>query len=313
MTNAEPLILVLTVLALLWFFGWWLNKIQSLPNNNRYSNPRGEEITPYLHVLGLNESQRNELKAIINDGEQATLAKFIAYYRPGFDELDKYIGTLRKRYLEILDKPIAKATEIQKIAAICRIALDGQPQPFNFGMLSKDELRSLYEYNPQIDRRLNKEFIKKFGDIQFMENFNVYKQLISEKSGSTLYVSKTDSCRLLLEMLANNGVVLRGRRIELNDRLRVLKLEQLNNMAKELKIRKTFQSIEIAVQTLAQVPGSAILLAMIYSIDDLFFLDPNAIDVKSIELELSICSCYAKLIFSAIRQPTPNILLRQSL
>jgi hypothetical protein len=312
MTTAEPLILVLTFLTLLWFVGTQLNKVNSTSGNRRQTKSQGTEITPYLHVLGLKEYQCNELKAIVSHSDELALKKFIAYYRPGFVELDIFIDELRKRFLDNLGKPLTKASEIEKIAAANRLLLNNQPEPYDFTVLSKSEVRVLLEFGADKGHAVNEEFIRRFGDAQFLENFYAYKQLLRTQD-RMLYIPKKDSNRPLLDMLANHGVVLKGRKIELKDRLRILPLKQLNDMAKELKLRKTFQSHDHAVQSLAMAPGSAILLAMVYSIDDLFYLAPKAVDVEAIERELNIWSSYAKLIVWPGKQSAPNLALRQSL
>ena len=313
MTSAEPLVLVLTTVVVLWFVGARLNKVNSLASNLHTPRSRGTEITPYLHVLGLNEHQCNELKAIVQHNEELALKKFIAYYQPGIEELDRYIDHLRKRFLENLGKPLANASDIEKIAAANRLLLNDQPEPYDFTVLSKSEIRILLEFGSRNKGyAVTKEFIQNFGDAQFLENFNAYKQLMHNQD-RTLYIPKKDSSRPLLDMLANNGVVLKGRKIALKDRLRVLPLKQLNDMARELKIRKTFQSHDHAVETLATAPGSAILLAMVYSVDDLFYLAPNAVDVAAIEHELNVWSAYAKLIAWPGKHAAPNLALSQSL
>lgn len=312
MITSEPLFIVIAVLTVLWFVGWLLNKIQSKSSSYSGQSPHnGVEISPYLHVMGLNESQCNELKAILEHGDNATLVKFIAYYRPRFIELDYYIDSLRKKYLQVLNKPVEKATEIEKIAAVNRVPLDNQPHDFDFDSLTKAELRTIYDFNPGFDSALDEQFIKIFGDIDFLENFKVYTQLMKNSDGVTVFVTKKDPQRPVMEMLTANGVVRRGRRIELKDRLRILSLEQLNKMAKELKIQKIFQTHENAVNSLAQVPGSAILLAMIYSIDDLFFLHPYAVDIKAIQRELALWNSLAKLLTQKTRVPADKILLTQ--
>jgi hypothetical protein len=312
MITAEPLFLVLSFLALLWFVGAQLNKVNSPSRIRRRTNAHGTEITPYLHALGLKEYQCNELKAIVSHSDELALKKFIAYYRPGFVELDTYIEALRNRFLENLGKPLAKASDIEKIAAANRLLLNDQPDPYDFTVLSKSEVRVLLEFGAHKGVAVNEEFVQHFGDAQYLENFNAYKQLLRNQ-GCTLCVPRNDANRSLLDMLASHGVVLKGRRIELKDRLRILSLKQLNDMARELKIRKTFQSHDHAIQTLATAPGSAILLAMIYAIDDLFYLDPNAVDVEAIERELEVWSAYAKLIAWPGKQTAPDLALTQSL
>lgn len=312
MTAAEPLILVLTFLILLWFVGVQLNRVNSPPSHGRQSKSLGTEITPYLHVSGLKEYQCNELKAIVNHGDELALKKFSAYYHPVFVELDTYIDELRQRFLQNLGKPLTTASDIEKIAATNRLLLKDQPEPYNFSVLSKSEIRLLLEFGTDKCRAVNQEFIQHFGDAQFLENFNAYKQLLRNQD-RTLYIPKKDNNRPLLDMLAGHGIVLKGRKIELKDRLRILPLKQLNDMSRELKLRKTFQSHDHAVQSLAMAPGSAILLAMIYSIDDLFYLDPKSVGVEAIERELNIWNCYAKLIVWPGKQTAPNLALSQSL
>ena len=309
MSSTEPLLLVLAVLALLWFVGAQLNKLNATTGSQ--PTARGEQITPYLHVTGLQDYQLEELKAIVQHGDESTLTKFIAYYRPALLELDSYIQQLRMRFLDNLGKPPESATDIEKIAAANRLLLNDSPEPYDFNQLSKSEVRILLEHGEHKGRHVNDEFVQRFGDAQFVENFSAYKQLLRNQP-YTLYVPKRDPNRPLLDLLAKTGVVSKGRRVQLQDRLRIMPLAQLNDMARELKIGKIFQSHEHAVEALAKVPGSAILLAMVHSIDDLFFLDPNAINVAAIEHELSVWSVFAKLISRPAKQASPNPVLRRS-
>jgi hypothetical protein len=312
MTSAEPLILVLTVLAILWIVGAQLNKTHPLPAHRPQAKAHGKEITPYLHVTGLQDFQCNELKAIVSHCDELALKKFIAYYRPGIVELDHYIEILHKRFLDNLGKPPASASDIEKIAAANRVLLNDQPEPYDFSVLSKAEVRLLVEFGGYKGRVVNDEFVQRFGDADFIENFAAYKQLLRNRE-RIMYIPKKDSQRPLLDLLASHGVVLKGRKIELQDRLRILPLNQLNDMARELKLRKTFQSHEHAVQSLAKAPGSAILLAMIYSIDDLFYLRPKAVDMDNVERELNVWEAYAKLIAWPAKQLAPNLAVSQSL
>jgi hypothetical protein len=312
MTSAEPLLLVLIVLAILWIVGAQLNKTHPLPTRRPQPKAQGKEITPYLHVTGLQDFQCNELKAIVSHCDELALKKFIAYYRPGIVELDHYIQLLYKRFLDNLGKPPASASDIEKIAAANRVLLNDQPDPYDFTILTKADMRLLLEFGELKGHDVNEEFVQRFGDANFIENFNAYKQLLRNQE-RTLYVPKKDDQRPLLDLLASHGVVLKGRKIELQNRLRILPLSQLNDMARELKLRKTYQSHEHAVQSLAKAPGSAILLAMIYSIDDLFYLRPKAVDMDAVERELNVWTAYAKLIAWPAKQLAPNLAVNQSL
>ena len=312
MEGVASLLLVLITITVLWIVGRQLAKIPARENSTGKPRSRGIEIQPFLYATGLKDYQANELRAIIDYGDELALSKFIAYYHPGFVELDQYLLRLRQRFSENLGKPLILASEIEKIAATNRTLFNDQPEPFDFTILTKSEFRLLLEFTSDQGRFINQEFMQQFGDTRFLEHFNEFKQLWHINS-RTQYIPKNDAHRPLLDMLSANGTVLRGRKIDLQQRLSVLRLDQLNEMARELKLRQSFESLDKATQALSQIPGSAILLAMIYSIDDLFFINSELINVRAIERELNVYAAYAKLICWAAKQATPNTALSRSL
>lgn len=273
---------------------------------------RGKEITPFLHVLGLKDIQVQELKAIVQHGDENALTKFSAYYHPGFIELDYYIAVLRKRFLENLGKPVHNASEIEKIAATNRTLFNDQPSPFDLTVLDTAQLKNIYEFEGEKGLFVNREFVRSFGDDKFLENYTNYKQLYRSYA-YTFYAPKSDPRRPLLDMLADQQILLKGRKIDLHYRLSILQLDQLNQIAHELNLSDTFQNRKDAIQALAKIPGSAILLAMIYSIDDLFHIDPAAVNIKAIDSELNLWSSYSKLICWTVNQAAPNLIASHGL
>ena len=290
-----PLIIVFASMALLWVVGRLLSRVETKTETVRASKVRGTEFAPGLHVAGLSDESINEMNALINAKDIGNLSVFLALKKPSLIELDEYIETLRQQFLEILKKPLGQASEIERIAATSQLNLAPPPPHFDFTQLNKTELRELVEYDAKKRRLINHEFISKFGDNNFMENFTVYAELVKDIP-VTLLIEEGDKYRKQIDVFVTTGVALRGRKIPLQDRLSVLKFSQLRDMAKELKLEQEFKRRADATQILAEIPGSAILLAMLVNIDDIFMIKPQAVDIDAINSEWSVVSTYAKLL-----------------
>ena len=298
MDNNNPLALVLITIIILWVIGKLLARAQiKIEATSARSQIRGVKLGNQLHVSGLSDSNLQTLKSIILSRDIKMLSYFIAYYKPTFIKLEECISTLRTRFNAFLAKPLDNASEIEKIAAANRVLLADQPKRYNFSALNRAELRNLYEFDEKKQRQINYEFIAKFGgDHNFMDLFNLYVKLRSN-ANQVQYIPKTNELRNTVENLVNSGIAIQGRKIPLNERLSVLSISQLNEIAGELKITESYISKDEATDAIAKIPGSAILLAMIYNIDDLFLVRDEDIDEKAVDKEWSVYLTYAKLIF----------------
>jgi len=96
--------------------------------------------------------------------------------------------------------------------------------------------------------------------------------------------------------MVKSGLVLQGRKIELHDRLLVLTINQLKDIAVELKISTDFKGKDDALEAIVKLLGSSVRLAMIYNMDDIFLVLSENFNVKEIEDEWSVYSTYAKLV-----------------
>jgi hypothetical protein len=76
----------------------------------------------------------------------------------------------------------------------------------------------------------------------------------------------------------------------------VLNLEQLQDLAKELKIERDFKTKVEATTALAEIPSSSVLLSTIYPAQELYLLIDEPRQVKKVEKEWGILSLYAKLL-----------------
>ena len=293
----SPLMLVIVTVVTLWIFGKFLARASvKIDATNPKKQIRGIKIGNQLHVVGLNDVSLELLKDILISKDIKRLSFFVSFYKPTFVELEESVTTLRTRFNSFLGKPIKESSEIEKIAAANRVLISDQPKRYNFGALNRAELRQLYQFESKNQRQINYDFITKFGgNDDFMDQFRLFNEL---KRGAQFaqYIPKESKHRSTLESLVKSGLVLQGRKIELQDRLSVLTISQLKDIAQELKISVDFKSKDEALETIAKLPGSSVRLAMIHDMDDIFLVLPETFNVKEIEDEWSVFSTYAKLI-----------------
>lgn len=296
MYDYTPIIIVSITFALLWVIGLYLTQKQKNDAGPSVAEKiRGTMVTPGLSVIGLNENNITELRTLLNTGDEKNLSVFIALKKPTFVELENYINSLRMQFTQLLNKPIQQATEIEKITAANHVELINPPRGYDFESLNKTELRLLLEHDTKKRRNINQEFITKFGDTDFIRNFETYAE-ISGETPVTLLVARGEKYREQLEIFVQTGIALQGRKIPLQDRLSVLKFSQLREMGQELKLTTEFKRRSEATQALAEIPGAAILLAMQINVDDTFMIKPESVDIKAVQNEWSVISTCAKLL-----------------
>jgi len=293
----SPLMLVIVTIVTLWIFGKFLARASvKIESTNPKKQIRGIKVGNQLHVVGLNDASLELLKDILINKDIKRLSFFVSFYKPTFVELEECVTTLRTRFNSFLGKPIKESSEIEKIAVANRVLVSDQPRRYNFGALNRAELRQLYQFEAKNQRQINYDFITKFGGNEdFIDLFRLYNEL-KRSAQFAQFIPQDSKFRSQVESLVKAGLVLQGRKMELSDRLSVLSIAQLKDIALELKISVDFKSKADALETIAKLPGSAVRLAMIYNIDDLFLVIPETFNVKEIEDEWSVYVTYAKLI-----------------
>lgn len=262
--------------------------------------PHGKEIVEGVHVAEISNNLLKELQEIISKQDEEELTYFFARYRPQFIELEEYLSELRSQFLTLLGKPSNLVSESDKINAISDIDFHTPPEHIDLQSISKSELRLLLEKNPKADYLITIDFIERFGNRHFIENFRVYTELTHDNR-VTLHIAPDHQYRKCLETFVENGVAVQGRKIPLRERLDVLSFTQLKDIANELKIDNQFKTKSEATEALANMPGSAVHLAMIHDVDDIFYIKTESTDVKAIEQEWAFINAYAKLIIASLK------------
>ncbi len=297
-----PIIIVITAVALLWVLGKFVSKLsQSLQTVvMKPVIPPGKIFANELHVGNMSNVLIREAQEIITDQDENRLSYFLARYRPHFVELEEFLAGLRSQYFAKLGKPSNLASEADKINAINNLDLDNAPVSIDMSSIGSDDLRHMIEKTLKSSNRITNEFMESFGGKQFFENFQVYTQLASQQN-VCLHIDPEHQYRKQMEIFVQTGIALQGRKIPLKERLEVLSFNQLKEMAMDLKVNKQFTDKSEIAATLAQMPGSTVHLAMIYKQEDIFYLNADPMDVKSIEDEWALLRAYAKLLIGSLK------------
>lgn len=297
MINPIPLFIVLgTILALL-AIQHLLARIASSPDAAMAKKdeqpaavppppprPRGRPLVPGLSVAGLDERGIARLKQLMQEKNVEAITTFLAFNRPHIIELDQYLGQLRQTLADEAGQ--SEPAQAETESAPAGIQLD---------TLNGKEQQQLLSFDPKSRRLITRDLMSRFGGHEFSHCFAHYK---AREKSVTLHVPPFDPDRTVLETLAKSGIADKGRHIPLPLRLTVLKMSQLRQMAKDLNLDKKFTRKQEATETLAQVPGAAVLLSMQYVVDDLFVLKPIEEDADDISHEWAYLKAYAKLLIS---------------
>jgi len=295
--NPVPLLIIIGTLLTLLAVQYWLTRVTLHKNRNLHrkkntapnqtpsqtlatstqaipTRQRGRKLTRALSVTGLDERGIDSLKTLITKKDIDATTTFLAFNRPGFVEIDTCLAQQRQQENNAL--PPAQTLPAKLL------------EP-----LTKTERKLLVEFNPKSTRLISRDLMSRFGGHEFSIYFSHYA---AHPQSVTLHVPPFDPDRKIMEDLTTSRIARKGRHIPLNARLTVLKMSQLRQMAKDLNLDKKFTRKQVAAETLATVPGAAVLLSMQYVIDDLFMLMPIKEDVALVKHEWSYLQAYAKML-----------------
>ncbi|MCF6209722.1 MAG: hypothetical protein L3J88_01640 [Gammaproteobacteria bacterium] len=286
MPDTTPLLIVAGTLAILLLIQQWLAQVSKRAEAARViakTEPsQGKPLLKGLSVMGLDERGISSLRTLMKDTDSVALATFLAFNRPTVQELDNYLQHLFEQFRNAPD-------------AVTAASLSAPPAGMQIDALSTTERNLLLNRNPRQPRHIDRALMARFGGHAFLPHFSLYN---SRDSAVTLHVPPFDTHRKLFETLAKSGIASRGRQIPLQQRLSVLKMQELRQMGKDLKLAQKFTRKADATEALSQIPGAAVLLSMHYVIDDLFMLNPLDVDPHAVEQEWAWLMACAKLLGS---------------
>lgn len=257
--------------------------------------PRGKPLWDGVSVAGLDERGIDILRNHIREGNLDMVSAFIAFNRPSIDVLDQYLATLRTQFQQALGQSVANEEQGQISRTAANFSFPSPPQGMQLNELEDRERELMLSFDPKKERLITRELMARFGGHSFPTFFKLYRQYNHDE---TLHIPPFSEDRKEFETLAGSGIAAKGRQIPLEQRLLVLKMNELRQMAKDLNITQKFTRKADAAAVLAKVPGAAVLLSMQYVIDDLFLLKPMELDPIAVDREWSYITAYAKLLTS---------------
>ncbi len=286
MPDTTPLMIIAGTLLILLLIQQWLaqvgKRLEAARRMTKAAQGKSKPLLNGLSVTGLDERGISSLRALMKDADSVALATFLAFNRPTVHELDAYLQRLFEQFHNAAD-------------AVTAASLPTPPAGMRIEALSPTERNLLLNRDPRQTRHIDRALMARFGGHAFLAHFTLYN---SRDSGVALHVPPFDADRKLFEALAKSGIASRGRQIPLQQRLSVLKMQELRQMGKDLKLTQKFTRKADAIEALSQKPGAAVLLSMQYVIDDLFMLNPLDVDPHAIEQEWAWLVACAKLLGS---------------
>lgn len=290
-TQQLPLLLVVCSLLCIAFCAYFVNQYsdrhefhlllqQSVKQQNATQSRQNTADT--LSLLGLNQQQVEHVRHLAAKKNMLQLSVFLAKHQISIPEIKQLLPEIEP----IIDEPWLQQDPDQELP---------RQNPDILRHLNQQELRSIYEVENNPHRLIDAEFITNFGNLLFMENFIIFKHLI--KTGSNVfYIPKNDKLRFLFNAFVKSGIAIQGKAIPIEQRLNILNLQELQTMAQELNMSIQFESMDQAIQALANNPMVTVRLAAKFSTDDLFMLEKKQWDTIKVEHEWAAYNAYAKLI-----------------
>lgn len=296
--NDNALTYVAVAYALLWSIGKLLSRVRGpvLHSSSVRQPVTGNSDLGGLHVSGISYPLVEEFNTLADKKDMLQLAVNIAIHQPSVQEVGEIV-----RSAETLNEDL-QMNLAQDSAFLGMAQSDSTSESLR--TLNQDDLRSICIHYKQPRKLINQDFISMFGNLLFMENFIMYSHL--SRSGHAVFnIPKDSELRQMFETFVTTGLAVHGRSIAIADRLHILNLQELQEMADQLGLQRVFDSVGEAAAALAANPHVSVRLAAKYSNKNLFLLRQESWDVDAVKQEWSAYEAYAKLFCTAVAANEP--------
>jgi len=248
-------------------------------------------LSQSLHVDGLSASLLQELNILIKRKDMLRLAIFFAIHQPSIREIEFLFKSIQGKQSAEHDHIM-----LNFLVATKNISIDLQSETLR--KLTQNDITSILTHYQKKQKLIDKNFITKFGNLLFMENFFMYKHLC-RTSPAIFNIPDSSELRRMFESFVKTGLAVQGLSITLENRLHLLDLKKLQAMANDLNLNIIFNTVNEATTTLANDPMTVGYLADKYPDNDLFLLKQENWDCHAVEQEWSAYNAYAKLLCTA--------------
>lgn len=309
MSSPAPLLIIVGTIAVLMLIQQLLSRIGAsatgvASNNAEPDSPVAHgQLFSGLTVSGLKPQEINRLQELIIAGDLPELTIFLASHKASVPALDHFLEQTRHKLLatrpqgsegisDITLKPLFDPSVLPEVLSV-----------IHFDALDDDDHLHLLSYEPKGPRMISRDFMLPFGVHTFQHNFSEYSKY---KKPVILSIPGDDPQRPMFEKLAESGIAEKGRDISLSQRLTLMSLTQLQQMADDLNLNLKLSNKAEAVTALADIPGSRVLFSLQYAVDDLFHLIPTPENTEQILREWGFLNAYAKLLCSIADKTLPS-------
>jgi len=301
-----PYLILCSGMLLLWLFQRILQKvdIETLSTSSfahkaakqSITTSNSKRSTTYLqqgfHIIGLNPTNLEELRVLINKNDKLELAVFFARYQPSIKEIDEAIDSIRTQLSDMWDQMVTLEVKSEKLAGYLR---SKNHKSKNLNCLNESDFRHLIEYEQTAQKIIDKDFIAKFGDFLFMENYIMYEHLCQTET-AVFYIPPKNDLRHMFDVFVSSGVASNGLSIPLQDRLQILNLDELQAFAAERNIDISIDSFKDITAALLKNEDTEYEFEIKYHRKDIFRLHKEIWNSKAIEKEWDTYNVYAKLL-----------------
>lgn len=306
MSNPAPLLIIVGTIAFLILIQQllhWLGASQaSAITKPARLAPRGRLFSG-LTVSGLNPQEIHRLRELIIAGDLPKLTTFLALHKVSVVELDKFLQQAKHKALATRPQGRGKIRQIILKTLIGSSSLSNAPAGIRFDILNNDEHLQVLSHESKNPRIITYDFMQRFGAEDFQRHFSEYNKY---KKPLILNIPGNDPKRPLFEKLVESGIAEKGHNISLAQRLTLLSLKQLQQMAKDLNLKRELNSKTEAVKALTAIPGARVLFSRLYTVDDLFHLVPASENNERALREWGFLNAYAKLLCSIADKTLPS-------
>lgn len=254
--------------------------------------PRSPAAQPF-NVSALPTSELKNLRRLLEREDSLQLAIFFASYRCSMDDVARIFESLRNPinpFLNLVDQLPEDSINSLYMSEPYRQLADKQ----------KTAIEKLETAGSKV---INKDFIKKFGGIVFMENFIMYQHL-SHTDSAYFHIPVGNELRRMFETFAQHGLATTGKDIPVIDRIRGIDWSRLQMLAGKLGMNRFLHDRDDAIEQLSQKPMIQDILDRDFPATDDFLLLKKSWDSAQVENEWQAYNAFAEILIKSQRSLT---------
>jgi len=243
-----------------------------------------------IQIGSIPPDELKKLKRLVEREDSLQIAIFCASYQCGMGDIAKINESLKNPI-----NPFINYAEMLIEENISDLYLSEE-----YRTLSQDQKSAVEQLEKLSRREIDKEFIRQFGGIVFMENFIMYQHL-SHTDSAYFHIPNGNELRRLFDTFAQHGLAKTGKEIPITDRIRGIDWSRLQMLAGKLGMNRFIHDREDAIQQLSEKPLIEEILNRDFPATDDFLLLKKDWDSNKIEIEWKAYNALAEILLKSQR------------